>query len=116
MIHLAISSVFVLPLSCCALRSGGPLLRSYISPYSLPISTPPTPHTGVQQTILAGGDSGSRGLFVGAVQAARAGRAVDAIPSDWMAKTAAYGQAEDLVGELMQQRRRDSSPGGQLRD
>ena len=67
-------------------------------------ATPDDYVSAVQQTILAGGDSGSRGLFVGAVQAARVGDAVTAIPSDWIAKTAAWGEVSPLVAALVAKR------------
>lgn len=60
--------------------------------------------SGVRQTILAGGDSGSRGFFVGGAQAARMGDAT-LIPSEWVASATAYPVVAPLVGALVAQRK-----------
>jgi ADP-ribosylglycohydrolase len=52
--------------------------------------------SGGRQTILAGGDSGSRSFFVGAAQGARLG-AASALPADWTAKTTAFAASAPLA-------------------
>ena len=56
--------------------------------------------SGVRQTILAGGDSGSRGMFVGAAQAARAGSVAAGIPAAWVTSTTAGAAVEALAQQL----------------
>lgn len=56
--------------------------------------------SGVRQTILAGGDSGSRSFFVCAAQGARLG-SVDALPADYKAKTSAYAAAAPLAHAIV---------------
>ena len=56
--------------------------------------------SGVRQTILAGGDSGSRSFFVGAAQGARLG-GVDALPADWKTKATAYAAAAPLAHAIV---------------
>lgn len=60
-------------------------------------------YSGVRQTILAGGDSGSRGVFIGALQGARLGDA-SLLPSDWAAKTTVYNTVVPLVKQLVAHR------------
>ena len=48
--------------------------------------------SGSRQTILAGGDSGSRSFFVGAAQGARLG-AEAALPADWKPRASEYAAA-----------------------
>ena len=59
--------------------------------------------SGARQNILAGGDSGSRGVFVGALQGARLGSA-SALPSDWVAKTTVYATVAPLAAQLVSKR------------
>jgi len=61
--------------------------------------------SGVRQTILAGGDSGSRSFFVGAAQAARAG-SLAALPAGWASKTTAYATAAPLAHAIVAARSR----------
>lgn len=56
--------------------------------------------SGARQTILAGGDSGSRSFFVGAAQGARLGSA-DALPADWKKKATAYAAAVPLAQAIV---------------
>jgi len=55
--------------------------------------------TAVRQTILAGGDNGSRSVFIGAVQAARLGSA-ELLPAEWKKKTALYDQYAKEASQL----------------
>ena len=65
-------------------------------------ATPADYTSGVRQTILAGGDSGSRGMFVGAAQAARAAAAAGgAIPAAWIAATTAAADVQTLAAQLV---------------
>jgi ADP-ribosylglycohydrolase len=59
--------------------------------------------SGVRQTILAGGDSGSRGVYVGAAQAARMGT-VAALPANWTAKATVWPTAAPLAAQLVAHR------------
>ena len=56
--------------------------------------------SGIRQTILAGGDSGSRSFFVGAAQGARLG-SVGALPSSWKTKATAYAAAAPLAHAIV---------------
>lgn len=51
--------------------------------------------TAVRNTILAGGDVGSRSSFIGACVAARGG--LDSIPKDWIMK---LKRAEEILGYI----------------
>ena len=55
---------------------------------------------GTRQTILAGGDSGSRSFFVGACVGAQIGD-VTALPSEWTAKSDVFPIAKPLVASLV---------------
>lgn len=57
----------------------------------------------IRQTILAGGDSASRGMFVGAMQAARVG-SLDTIPASWVASTGVYASVLPLAQALVNAR------------
>ena len=61
---------------------------------------------GVGATILAGGDSASRAMFIGAVQGARMG-SIDSIPRAWLANTAVMSEVLPLVDMLLSLRRAD---------
>jgi hypothetical protein len=58
---------------------------------------------GTRQTILAGGDSGSRNVFVGAVQAARMGSA-SLLPAAWTGKTEVWPTILPLAAQLVAHR------------
>jgi ADP-ribosylglycohydrolase len=64
---------------------------------------------GARQNILAGGDSGSRGVFRGAIQGARLG-SKDLLPSDWAAKTDELAQVRPLAAALVARRAAAPSP------
>jgi ADP-ribosylglycohydrolase len=66
--------------------------------------------SGVRQTILAGGDSGSRGVYVGAAQAARMGAAAD-LPTNWTAKVTAWPSIAPLAAQLVAHRAASVSAG-----
>ncbi len=55
-----------------------------------------------QQTIIAGGDNGSRNMFVNAVNAAIEG--LGAIPTDWVDKTVLYPQYLEWATQLVAHR------------
>ena len=57
----------------------------------------------IREVIMAGGDSGSRSFFVGAMQAARAG-STDAVPAAWTAKAAEYASISQLAAQLVSHR------------
>ena len=48
----------------------------------------------VRETIRIGGESGARGMWIGALLAAQRG-GLDAIPADWAARTAHYDEASE---------------------
>ena len=56
--------------------------------------------SGARQTILAGGDSGSRSFFVGAAQGARLG-SVGALPAAWKTKANEYAAAAPLAHAIV---------------
>ena len=58
---------------------------------------------GTRQTIMAGGDNGSRGFFVGAVQAALIGD-VTQLPSTWTSKTDVYNLVLNYANQLVNYR------------
>ena len=58
----------------------------------------------VRQTIRAGGDSGSRSIFVGSALAIRIG-SKNQLPSTWTSKTSVYGKAQDLAAQLVAHRK-----------
>ena len=64
---------------------------------------------GARQNILAGGDSGSRGVFLGAIQGARLG-SKDLLPSAWAAKTDELAQVRPLAAALVARRAAAPSP------
>jgi ADP-ribosylglycohydrolase len=74
-------------------------------------STPDDFVSGLRQTILAGGDSGSRGYWVGAVQAARMGSAA-LLPADWVGKASYYPTAAPLAAQFVAHRAPAASPAG----
>ncbi len=59
--------------------------------------------SGARQNIMAGGDSGSRGVLLGAVQGARLGDKA-LLPSDWAAKTDELAQVRPLAAALVARR------------
>ena len=52
---------------------------------------------------MAGGDSGSRGIFFGALAGARLGNA-SLIPSQWVSQTTIYKTVAPLAAELVAHR------------
>lgn len=89
-------------------RRGPPLFlplstaASFSHSFSLPPPPPPLSTLRAAQ-ILAGGDSGSRGCFLGAIQGARLGDKA-LLPADWVAKTTAYAQVLPLAAALVARR------------
>lgn len=59
--------------------------------------------SGARASILAGGDSGSRGVFFGALAGARLGDAA-LLPPEWVAKTTAWGTVKPLAVALVAHR------------
>ena len=67
-------------------------------------STDPTSYIdGTRQTIFAGGDSGSRGFFVGAAQAATLG-SVSQLPQSWFTQSNEYPTASVNAAKLVANR------------
>jgi ADP-ribosylglycohydrolase len=58
---------------------------------------------GARANIMAGGDSGSRGIFFGALAGARLGDKA-LIPQDWVAKTTVYAEVAPLAAALVAHR------------
>lgn len=80
---------------------------------------------GTRQTIMAGGDSGSRNVFVGACTAAAAGSVAAAVPPGWPARATEYAEAAPLIDAIVAARpaprsrsaaapRAAAAPGGAL--
>jgi len=87
-------------LSCAypfGLWSGAHLISSLDSSQAAYISS-------VRQTILGGGDNGSRSTFVGALQGARLGSA-DQLPADWTKKSVHYAAFSKLAAQLVAHRK-----------
>ena len=59
---------------------------------------------GARASILAGGDSGSRGTFFGALGGARLGDAA-LLPAEWTAKTTSWATVQPLAAALVAHRR-----------
>lgn len=59
--------------------------------------------TGARASIMAGGDSGSRGIFFGALAGARLGN-VSLIPEDWVRQTTIFTTVAPLAAELVAKR------------
>ena len=57
---------------------------------------------GVRANIVAGGDSASRNVLVGALLAAHHG--LDSVPQSWKQKTKHYAEAEALVDRILSSR------------
>jgi hypothetical protein len=58
---------------------------------------------GARASIMAGGDSGSRGVFFGALAGARLGDKA-LLPADWVSKTTAYPSVAPLAAALVAKR------------
>jgi len=87
-------------LSCAypfGLWSGAHLISSVDSSQAAYISA-------VRQTILGGGDNGSRNTFVGALQGARLGSA-DQLPGDWTKKSVHFAALSKLAAQLVAHRK-----------
>jgi ADP-ribosylglycohydrolase len=81
------------------LQTGAHLIMQLANRYTDPESY----IDGTRQTIMAGGDSGSRGFFVGAAQAATLG-SVSSLPQSWFSQSNEYPTASANAARLVANR------------
>jgi ADP-ribosylglycohydrolase len=81
----------------------GSAMQGHTNSLPLPRTQTRTHARTCARQIMAGGDSGSRGCFLGAIQGARLGDSA-LLPQEWAAKTTAFAQVSALADALVARR------------